>query len=137
MTMLFLFLVPALIAGVVVLQIYLSKQESKWPGLILPLCGLGVFVLIIVSTILYMPASHTTTTSHMIDAGGQLWAVHYDMPSTAAVMDSSFAINLIFQAINLFLLFAVPIGVLLVIYKVVRSKQSKKRDVEKMTIQDL
>ena len=43
----------------------------------------------------------------------------------------------IFATINLFFLGSIPISVLLIIYKVVRSKQNKKRDIEKMAMQDL
>ena len=37
----------ALLAGMVFLQIYLSKREGKWPGLILPIITLLISLLVI------------------------------------------------------------------------------------------
>ena len=41
-------ILPFLI-GLVVLQVFLSKRESKWPGLILPLLSLLISLLLVLN----------------------------------------------------------------------------------------
>ena len=44
-----LFGVILLVAGSVLLQVFLSKRESKWPGLILPLLSLLISLLLVLN----------------------------------------------------------------------------------------
>ena len=51
-TMLFIFLL-VFVAGSVLLQIFLSKRESKWPGLILPLLSFLYSLVMALSAVAY------------------------------------------------------------------------------------
>lgn len=93
------------LAILVVIQIFLSKAESKWIGLILPaltfLCSLLVTLGLLVMMI-YMPGADT-----------------------------------ILMLFGLFILGNIPTVILLVVNYVCREKVWKKKEIEKMKIQDL
>ena len=93
------------LAILVVIQIFLSKAESKWIGLILPsltfLCSLLVPLGLLVMMI-YMPGADT-----------------------------------ILMLLGLFILGNIPTVILLVVNYVCREKVWKKKEIEKMKIQDL
>ncbi len=44
-----------LVAAVIVLQVFLSKREDRWPGLILPLVGLLYALYNIINTLIILP----------------------------------------------------------------------------------
>ena len=48
-------------AGIIVLQIYLSKRSSKWPGLILPIASFIALLLIIFGSSIFYVTSYTTS----------------------------------------------------------------------------
>ena len=91
-----------LLAGTVLLQIFLSKRESKWPGLVLPAITL-VYSIVMVLNIAYF--------------------VSIARPLLAAL--------------GVFLSCNIPTLLLLGIYSACRGKQRKKREMEKMSINDL
>ena len=88
--------------GGIVLQIFLSKKESNWLGLILPIITFSVSLLFVLN------AANI----------GELSTVIVTMVST-------------------FLLFNIQTAVLLVIYAACRGKRKRRRDLDKMSIQDL
>jgi len=90
-----------LLAGVILLQIYLSKRESKWPGLLLP--GISFLISFIYPLNMAIPA-----------VGGIVVAL-----------------------ILGWLLANIPTAVLLAIYFACRGKQRRKKQLDKMSIQDL
>ena len=93
-----------LLAGVILLQIFLSKRESRWPGLVLPiLCFLY----------------------------GLLYPLNRVAPSDG--ISAGFVLQMIF----VWLLGNIPTIVLLVIYFVCREKFRRRKQVDKMNIQDL
>lgn len=93
-----------LLAGVILLQIFLSKRESRWPGLVLPiLCFLY----------------------------GLLYPLNMVAPSDG--ISAGFVLQMIF----VWLLGNIPTIVLLVIYFVCREKFRRRKQVDKMNIQDL
>lgn len=51
--LLFILFVLAILAGIVWLQIFLSKKDDKWPGLILPAITFGCSLLVIFSYAVY------------------------------------------------------------------------------------
>lgn len=91
-------------AGLVVLQIFLSKKESKGPGLILPIVFLG------------------------ISAFGVL---------NLAVVGHPPAWQIALTVLGTLLYFNIPTLILLAVYLVVRIGWKKRKDIEKMNIQDL
>lgn len=97
-----------LTGGIVWLQIYLSKSESRWPGLIIPAIQLVLSILATVGAVVYsvMP----------LKLG----------PATIAA-----------QAALTFLVSNIPTLISLAIYFVCRDKLRRNKQIEKMNIQDL
>ena len=91
----------ALLAGVILLQIYLSKRESKWPGLVLPILS---FVI------------------------SFLYPLNMAIPSVGV-----FIIALLWG----WIIANIPTYVLLAIYFACREKYRKRKQLDKMNIQDL
>lgn len=91
-----------LVVGGILLQIFLSKRESKWPGLVLPVISF-------------------------------LWSLLY----LFNLMDTGSVVRNILMAILTILLTNIPTLVLLAIYWAVREKRRKRREIEKMNIDDL
>lgn len=92
-----------LLAGIVVLQVFLSKRPSKWPGLILP-----VFAF--------------------------LFSLIY--PLNMAVSDGDL-MSFVLQLLIVWLVGNIPTFLLLLIYFGCREKQRRKKQMDKMNIQDL
>lgn len=94
----------AVLVGIVFLQIFLSKRESRWPGLILPI--ISFLVALLNPLLMAMPPEGVTG-------------------------------SFVFQMIVVFLLANIPTVVLLGIYFGCREKLRRKKQLEKMNIQDL
>ncbi len=94
----------ALFVGGILLQIFLSKRESKWPGLVLPII-----------TFLY----------------GLLYPLNMAAPSRGVTA------GFIVQMILVWLLGNIPTFILLAVYFTCRGKQRRKKELDKMNIQDL
>jgi len=52
-SLLFLAIFTGICAGIIVLQVYLSKKDSRWPGLIMPILSFSLSVIIIFSLAAY------------------------------------------------------------------------------------
>ena len=89
------------IAGVIVLQIFLSKRESKWPGLVLPIMSFLISFI---------------------------YPLNMAVPSVGG-----FFIALILG----WLIANIPTYILLAIYFACRGKYRKRKQLNKMNIQDL
>lgn len=93
-----------LIIGTFVLQFYLSKRESKWPGRIIPIiCFL--FSLIV--------------------------------PLNFTAPEEGVTFGTIVQIVLVTCLANIPTAIHLVIYSAVREKFKRRRQMDKMNIQDL
>lgn len=101
-------LMLATLAGLIALQIYLSRREASWPGLILPVLSLLFSVLTALSMVLYMAAPSDASA----------WEI---VPTVGGV----------------FLMTCIPTVLYLGIYFACREKQRRKKQMEKMNIQDL
>jgi glucan phosphoethanolaminetransferase (alkaline phosphatase superfamily) len=123
--------IPALIillgicAGIIYLQIFLSKKENKWAGLIMPFISFGVSLMALFGILLFF-VSTVTSTYRMFD--GEIITQTTQITATSSI---------ILSAIYIFLLYNIPTGILLAIYVACRGKRKKQRDLEKMSIQDL
>ena len=99
--------VLALFAGVIVLQFFLSRRDSKVPGLILPGISFALSLMTSLGMALYM------------------------------IMPPGGASAVVLAMVPVFVLCNIPTGVLLAIYAGCRADLRKHRALEKMTIQDL
>jgi hypothetical protein len=97
-------LIVAFLAGIVMLQIFLSKGENKWLGLILPVISVIYSLMAVLGMAIY--ANQTT-------------------------------VERITQDIFVFLLLNIPTAILIAIYFACREKYKKKKEIDKMNIQDL
>lgn len=92
-----------LLAGLIVLQIFLSRRTSKWPGLALP-------AIAFLFSLLY--------------------------PLNMAALDGATA-SFVAQLLVVWLVGNIPTILLLAIYFSCREKQRRKKQMDKMNIQDL
>lgn len=99
-----LFLILLLLAGIIALQLFLSRRESRWPGLILPLI-----------TFLF----------------GLLYPLNLIVPPDGVTA------GFVMQAVVVWLLGNVPTFVFLAIYLACREKKRRRKQLDKMNIQDL
>jgi hypothetical protein len=120
--------------GVIFLQIFLSRKENKWLGLILPLVALCAAFFFTVATPFYVTSSEQTVTVEQTETGSGnvienvITHTPQSMPDTA---------TMIINAICFFALYNIPTAVLLLIYAACRAKRRKNAQLEKMNIQDL
>ena len=115
----------ALGAGVIVLQIFLSKKENKWAGLILPFISFGISIMALLGVLLFSVNTGTMTTT----VNGEIVE-----QTTEQIVNMS---SIIASAIYTFLLCNIPTGILLAIYAACRGKQNRQRALNKMSAQDL
>jgi len=99
-----------LFAGAIILQIYLSKKENRWLGLILPIIYLVPPAGLILTFVLRLLAN----------AGGP------------GIVGSSLILPFC-----LVIMFTVPAVVLFIIYMTIRAPRKNKKEIDKMNIQDL
>ena len=116
----------AVFAGLIVLQIFLSKKENKWFGLILPGLCFTVALFSLVGMLLFSAASSTT---HVM-VNGEIIVVEQAVTQGQAAA-------IIANAVFTFLLMNIPTVTLMIIYAACRSKQRSKRALDKMSVQDL
>ena len=115
-------LILVLLVGGVALQIFLSRRESRWPGLVLP----GLTLLYSLVMVLSISTYRTLTSSAVVD-GTVVETVtqHGDLLAALPAM------------LMVFLLGNIPTIILLAIYFACREKYRKKKQMDRMNIQDL
>ena len=107
------------IIGIAVLQIFMSKKQSKWLGLILP----AITVLFSIVVVLGL-ASYTI-----------LFTVQSGKTILNAVQIPK--VSFLLTALYVFALYNIPTAILIGIYYACREKIKKNREIEKMNVQDL
>ena len=117
------FILPILVfgAGGILLQIFLSKKESKWAGLILPFISFGIALTALLGFV-FLSTVTTTTMGVVVEQ------------TTTQMANAS---SIIVSAIYLFLLYNIPTAILLAIYAACRGSRNRRRDLDKMNAQDL
>ncbi|MCL2856681.1 MAG: hypothetical protein FWE19_03010 [Oscillospiraceae bacterium] len=123
----FLAILLAVLVGIVFLQVYLSKKESKWPGLLLPLITFIISIMAVLGMAVYVETG-VFTQAEYIDGE---WVVVLEEVRREVTLGAVAGI------ISTFLLMNIPTVILLVIYASCRGKQCRQRALEKMSIQDL
>ena len=104
-----------------VLQIFLSKSEGKWLGLIMPIVWVGFSMITPIRILLAGPEARS-----FIGLINGVEVVH--TPTMASIVG---------EAVLMFVLLNVITGVLVVIYMGCKRKQNKERALLKMSVQDL
>ncbi|WP_125116647.1 hypothetical protein [Agathobaculum sp. Marseille-P7918] len=100
-----------LVAAVLALQVWLSRRKAWWPGLVLPALEIAYSVFAIISAI-----------------AGYYQAYGRAVPVTASLIGDAF---LVFLQCNIFTV------VLLAVYFICRHSEKRKKQLDKMNIQDL
>ena len=127
--MIFLPLLLAFIVGAIFLQIHLSKKSSKWLGLMLPIISLSISLIVVLSMAVFIQPA-TLTLTEFVD--GELVTTVINEGTDRETISGTIG-----AVIYTFIFMNIPTVTLLIIYKVVRGKQNRNRDVEKMSVQDL
>lgn len=123
-----LILMPLL---VIALQIFLSKKENKWLGLILPSICIVYSLLMVLGMVTFTSATTQVTT---ITEDGQVIEKTVDEEKNEPLMNKT---SMITSAITVFVISNLPTLVLIGIYFGCREKKKKNLQLEKMSIQDL
>ncbi|MDR1131651.1 MAG: hypothetical protein LBL15_04465 [Oscillospiraceae bacterium] len=111
--------------GVIALQMFLSKKENKWAGLILPIISFGISLMALLAVLLFSAHKGVST----LTVGGVV--VEQTTAQTTEML------TIIGTALYIFLLYNIPTAVLLAIFAACGGKRKKRRDLEKMSVQDL
>ena len=149
-----------IMAGLSVLQVYLSKRDSRWPGLILPMISFGLPLIIILGLLLYsIPGTGTTVSLEyhdliMIQRDAQIETHEADREAylesnearpEAVVIYHDFHVGSpqvgtrIGVVLFIFIIFNIPTAIFLIIYAVCRRNRKKVQmiNLNKMSLQDL
>lgn len=117
----------ALAVGIIFLQIFLSKRDGKWYGLILPAISLIVSLLLVISIVAYTNIG-IATHSESNEEGITSFEIEDTTPAFGSVVG---------QVVVTFLLSNILTAVLIAIYAACREKRKRRIEIEKMQIQDL
>jgi flagellar biosynthesis component FlhA len=118
-------LVLILGVGGILLQILLSKQESKWAGLILPIITFGGSLMALLGVLLFS-----------VNTGTMIQTVNGEVIEQTTTQIASIS-SIIGSAIYVFILCNIPTGILLAIYAAFRGKRNRQHALDKMSVQDL
>jgi hypothetical protein len=127
LVVLFIFII--FVVGAIILQIFLSKKENKWLGLILPL----IFLILSFISVASIPAYTVTTGSvQTISENGDV--IMQEITESTEKMPIG---SLLLAVIGTFFITNIPTIILLAIYAACRKKTKRRLAMEKMKIQDL
>jgi hypothetical protein len=118
------------IAGGIWLQIFLSKKQSKWLGLIIPFICFIFSIVAVLSLAMYTNTEITLVTES-IDG------VEVNNKTTILHQEQSNILPMIATAVSVFLLYNIPTIIFLAIYIACREKLKLRSELDKMNIQDL
>lgn len=118
------------IAGIAALQIFLSKKESKWLGLILPAISLLISILTVLGIVFFSAVN--STSGSVISENGEVIELVESLSENSGDIAST-----VLSAILIFLLSNIPTVILLGIYFACRQRLRRDKQIERMNIQDL
>ncbi|NMA65567.1 MAG: hypothetical protein GX957_04900 [Clostridiaceae bacterium] len=121
-----LLILIAFITGIILLQIFLSKKESKWPGLILPIVCLLISIIAVFNIASFTSA--TKIDEKVIDRNGTV--IQEIIPEVITQGDQSTP-SLVFTIMSVFLLYNIPTAILLAVYYIYRGKRCQKKEIER------
>ena len=120
-----------LLAGSVWLQIFLSRKNNKWLGLIIPLVCFIISILIVLSITMYTTSSEITTVTETVNG------VVIREKSIVLESEEPSILSMLVAVIPTFLMFNIPTLIYLAIYFACREKLKTKKLLDKMNVQDL
>ncbi len=119
------------LAGSVWLQIFLSRKNNKWLGLIIPLACFILSIIIVLSLTMYTTSSGITTVTETVNGvviSEEPIVLESERPSTLSMLAT---------VIPIFLMFNISTLIFLAIYFACREKLKTKNQLDKMNVQDL
>lgn len=129
-TIVALFLFLLIIGGVVWLQIFLSKKNNKWLGLLLPSISFIYSLMIVLSMSVFFSVQ---TVSETVEVDGVIISEEtYEIESEEAGV-----LTTIGTILPAFLITNVPTFILVAIYYASRERLKIRNQLDKMNIQDL
>jgi len=114
-------LVLLIFSVVVILQVFLSKTESKWSGVILPAIMFGISLIVSFQFAVRLLNSRSFT----------------GMVNGVLVEHTTSMSSIIGQTVLIFVLCNIVTGILIAIYAVFRKQRNNQRALEMMRVQDL
>ena len=153
--------------GIIALQVYLSKKESRWPGLIMPLVSFGFSLITLFGMAIFTVTQHDARLIKVSDR-----VIHHEMLDGLSEMgydvgndveaarlaeveahihhrighmneinhqtnDSRTRILPSAHVVFMFMYFNIPTAILLMVFAGCRGRGRQRRAVEKMCLQDL
>ena len=125
-------LAVAVLAGVIVFEVWLSRRQSRWPGLIMPILSFALSLLLVLGFVAFSAGS---ATSELQVSDAETGEIVYQEQRVEEVSDWTLGDTV---QVGLLLLIAnIPTLVLLGVYYAGREKLRRDKLLEKMHIQDL
>lgn len=124
----------AICAGLILLQIFLCKKESKWPGLILPIISFCVALLAVFNIAAYTMI--VVEETQVMDENGVVTQLT-EPAASGELRPINNTRDLLVMVVAVFFLYNIPTLVLLAIYFACREKFRRRKALERMQAQDL
>ena len=125
-------LLAAVLAGIIALEVWLSRRKSRWPGLIMPIISFALSLLLVFGFVAFSAVSATSELQVTEAETGEI--IHQEQ-RVAEVSDWTLGDTV--QLGILLLVGNIPTFVLLGTYYIGREKLRRDKLLEKMHIQDL
>ena len=126
-------LLVAVLAGVILLEVWLSRRKSHWPGLIMPVLSFLLSLLIVVGNFAFLPQSSTIRGAQVVDevTSETVYQAQQVQGARDWTMGDTVQLGMVLLVSN------IPTIVLLGAYYVGREKLRREKLLAKMNIQDL
>ena len=128
--LIFLLFPLAFFVGMVFLQIFLSKQESRWPGLILPVISLLISLIPVLGFAVYESMIGPGVVTSREYVSGEWVISEQTSPMPDGEVSSVRIPGALGAALYVFFLFNIPTIIYIAVYKVVRNKRKYRSDAE-------
>ena len=122
----------AVLAGIIALDVRLSRRKSRWPGLIMPIISFALSLLLVFGFVAF---SAVSATSELQVTGAETGEIIHQEQRVEEV--SGWTLGDTVQLGILLLVGNIPTFVLLGTYYIGREKLRRDKLLEKMHIQDL
>ena len=125
-------LLAAVLAGIIALEVWLSRRKSRWPGLIMPIISFALSLLLVFGFVAF---SAVSATSELQVTEGETGEIIHQEQRVEEVADWTLGDTV--QLGILLLVGNIPTFVLLGTYYIGREKLRRDKLLEKMHLQDL
>ena len=122
----------AVLAGIIALEVWLSRRKSRWPGLIMPIISFALSLLLVFGFVAFSAVSATSELQVTDAETGEI--IHQEQRVEEV---SGWTLGDTVQLGILLLVGNIPTFVLLGTYYLGREKLRRDKLLEKMHIQDL